>query len=506
MKKLVSFLGSKIRIKLILTICAVIVFFIAVILLTSKPLLFRAFTKSTYNHLVSTANTIDYYNPDSSGYFFDLYYISTGNNVDFELADSDGMLIYTSEGEGSPLSSSHFPSSGNDRPEYESMQKSDTKMSTYNYEDFEIKRKTATDADYFIYHRQLLSGQTVYIYTPVANVENVVSVAQRVYSFFAIAMFILIGIVFCLISSGFTKPLEEMNDVTGDMAKLNFDRKCKDYGRDEIGELGKSINSLSTALDFALMDLKDKNRQLEKDIELRRDLDNARKSFISNVSHELKTPIAIISGYAEGLYEGISNDPQVIRDYCGVIKDESEKMNELVLELLELSKLESKTRPFKPDYFDIGDMITSLISHLSIQLSDAGVTVTNNVPDSLICYAESEKIELVLKNYITNAISHCEGEKKIIIGSEKDDKTIRISVFNTGNHIAEDDLSGIWDSFYRADKSHGRSQNRFGLGLSIVKSIMENHKCSYEAKNKEKGVEFTFTVAEDKSYYEANEG
>ena len=102
-------------------------------------------------------------------------------------------------------------------------------------------------------------------------------------------MIITMSVIFYILVAKFTNPLVEMNDITKDMAALNFDRKCGNYGSDEIGELGNSINTLSTTLDSTLMDLKDKNEQLEKDIERRHALDNARKSFISNVSHELKT-------------------------------------------------------------------------------------------------------------------------------------------------------------------------------------------------------------------------
>lgn len=506
MKKLVSLFRGKIRVKVFVLIFAVIACFITLILVSTEPILFRAFTNKTYSDLATIANTVDRYSPDASGYYFDLYYISSANSVDFELADSEGNLIYTSAGTGSALSSSHFPSAGNTGTEYDSMTEATDHKTGINSDDFEIKKKSGSNAEYFVYHRQLLSGDIIYIYSSVADVENVVSVAETVYTVFAVAMLIIMAIFFYIIASKFTKPVEEMNDVTGDMAALNFDRKCEDYGKDEIGELGRSINALSTSLSEALKDLNEKNEQLEKDIQLRLDLDNARKSFISNVSHELKTPIAIISGYAEGLCEGISDDPQVIKDYCGIIKDESAKMNELVLEILELSKLESKTVPLNPDYFDIGDAVSSLLSHLSMQIEENGIKVENNVPSSLICYAQGDKIEIVLKNYITNAISHCGDEKKIIIGSEKKENTILISVFNTGEKISEEDMNGIWDSFYRADKAHKRSENRFGLGLSIVKSIMENHKCNFGAENKENGVEFTFEVADDESYYEENEG
>lgn len=503
MKKLVSLFSGKIRVKLFAIIFAIVVSLLILVSFISYNVLFRSFTASTYRKLCAAADTIDLLIPDEGTYYYDLYSLSENQNVDFEITDRDGYLLYTTKGSGSALSSSHFAASGSTTSEYPDMLASSKYKKDFGYPNFEIKKKAATNADYFVYHTELFSGDMLYIYSPVADVEDIVSVADKVYSVFSLVMVALMGAAFFFISTSFTKPVEAMNDVTKDMAALNFGRKCDNYGKDEIGELGRNINILSDTLDSTLMDLKDKNEQLEKDIELRLALDNARKSFISNVSHELKTPIAIISGYAEGLYEGISDDPQVIREYCGIINEESKKMNDLVLELLELSKLESKTAPFTPDYFDIGECVTSIVNHLSLKTGENGITVLNNISPDLECYAQGDKIEIVLKNYITNAISHCGGEKRITIDSEDLGKSLRITVFNTGDNISEEDLPEIWDSFYRADKAHGRSESRFGLGLSIVKSIMINHGCSYGVENTGDGVKFSFEVAKDSDYYEA---
>lgn len=494
--------SGKIRVKVFSATLLVLVISIVLLSVISYPLLFRVFTDNTYRKLSGIAQSIDLLIPDTGAYYFDLYSLAQNNNIEFEIVSTDGMLLYTSQGSGSATSTAHFPSSGSTKPEYEGMSDQTTHTLGSGYHNFEIKKKNASNAEYFIFNSEISTGDTVYVYYPVADIENIVSVADRVYSVMSVAAVIIIGIIFVVIVSRITKPVEEMNNVTGKMASLDFSRKCDDYGKDEIGELGRSINTLSDKLNITLEDLKDKNAQLEKDIQLRLSLDNARKSFISNVSHELKTPIAIISGYAEGLQEGIIDDPESIREYCSIINDESHKMNELVLELLELSKLESGAQPFSPDYYDIGENISDIIDHLSLQIEGNGITVENRVPLSLECFAQGDKIEIVIKNYITNAISHCSGEKKIIIDSRESVNMIRISVFNTGEHIAEEDISEIWDSFYRADKAHGRSENRFGLGLSIVKSIMTRHNCGFGVENVENGVRFSFDVPKGPDYYD----
>ena len=501
MKKIIALFTGKIKVKVVTITLAALLISIIILTSVSYPVLFRFFTGDTYRKLSNIAESIDLLIPDTGAYYFDLYSLSQNNGVDFEIVNTENVLVYTTKGAGSALSPSHFATTGSTVPEFTEMTKS-TRRLKGSYRNFEILRKNASNAEYFVYHADISTGDMVYLYYPVSDIENVVALSDRVYSVMSIAAVALIGVIFVIIVSRITSPIEQMNSVTGKMASLDFSRKCEDYGKDEVGELGRRINELSDKLNHTLADLKDKNAQLENDIQLRLALDNARKSFISNVSHELKTPIAIISGYAEGLYEGISDDPQTIREYCGIINNESQKMNELVLELLELSKLESGSQPFLPDYYDIGKSISNILAHLSLQIKTNGITVENHVPSSVICYAQGDKIEIVLKNYITNAISHCSGEKKIVIFCEKLKDTIRFSVCNSGEGIAAEDISEIWDSFYRADKAHGRSENRFGLGLSIVKSIMTTHRCAYGVENIRGGVKFTFEVPEDSSYYE----
>lgn len=492
---------SKIRIKIFATILAVLTLFFVVITVITSPALFIVLSNRTYKQHSLAAEQIKACIPGSVSYYFDLYAIALNNNIDFEILNPDGTIYYASSSD-SVQGTSHQPSSGANSSNYSNTIQSNEYSYAIKKENFEIRKLIAADARYFVYSTNLETGETLHIYSSVADVESIVSVSRAVFLTLFMSLFIFFSLVFYLLVAKFTKPLVEMNDITKDMAALNFSRRCGDYGRDEIGQLGNSINTLSSTLDATLIDLKDKNEQLEKDIERRHALDNARKSFINNVSHELKTPIAIISGYAEGVCEGISNDPEVIKEYCNIIKSETNKMNGLVVELLELSKIESGAQLFKPDYYDLGSVTSSIINHLSLQLDAKGISVINKIPVSLACYAEADKIEIVLNNYITNAISHCTKQKQIEISYADNGKSYTVYIYNSGEHIAANDLPEIWDSFYRADKSHARSENRFGLGLSIVKGIMTNHKCSYGVENVENGVRFFFETAKDSNFYE----
>lgn len=503
MKKLAKKISKSVRAKIIISILSVLTVFFTVFSIFSNQLLFRVFVRETYKNLKDVATEVQDMTPGSAGYYFTVYSLASEKNVTIEIVEGVNLLIYTTANSSSALDPGSFSGSSNTRSAYSQMKDSKRYSNTFGYENFEIKSRSGPGTDYFIYSSVDDADHTTYVFSPVADVENVVAVAGTVFWAFTFILVIAMALVLTEITRRFTGPIVEMNKVTKQMAALNFEGKCKDYGRDEIGQLGESINTLSKSLDLTLEDLQVKNKQLEKDIELRMQLDNARRSFISNVSHELKTPIAIITGYAEGLCEGIITDPEMIKEYCSIINDEGQKMNSLVVELLELTKLESKSAPFVPEQFCIGIKIKALLNHLSLKFEQAKITVINSVPIDLMCYGQADKLEIVIKNYVTNAISHCGGDRIIKIDSTDMGSKYRINVFNTGEIIGENDIDEIWDSFYRADKAHGRQENRFGLGLSIVKSIMQHHDAEFGVKNEENGVSFYFDVYKDINAYDS---
>ena len=467
---------------------AILTVFFGVICFVAGPALSTVLIYRTYINLRDISDEIDSVPPGGSNYYFDLYTIAVNNNISFELINEDSTIAYQSSEGYSAQSSAHIYSPSATDSEYLQTEN----VTTYNFRNssglYERRRKIATKAEYLVFSDDLSSNEKIHIFSSVAIIDSNVEVATRVFILICVFMALLMLIFVFRYVSRFTKPLEEMNDITKDMANLNFARKCQPYSKDEIGQLGDNINVLSTTLDTTLHDLRQKNLQLEADIEHRRE-------FISNVSHELKTPIAIISGYAEGLSSGISDDPAVIQEYCEIISEESKKMNGLVVELLELSKLESFTEKLNPESYNLSEQINDVLSHFSLLASEKGISVRNNIPDNLYCFAQKDKIEIIIKNYISNAISHCKNEMKIELNCEESDDRWIIKVFNTGDRIEESDLNRIWESFYRADKAHSRNENRFGLGLSIVKAIADNHGMNCSAHNEANGVTFDFEVA-----------
>ena len=479
---------NRIRTKMFISLFAILTVFFGVICCVAGPALSAVLIYRTYNNLIDITKEIDSIPPGSSTYYFDLYSIAVNNNINFELINPDNTIAYQSTDGYSAQSSAHIYSSSATDSEYLQTEN----VTTYNYNNnsglYERRKKIATKAEYLVYTDELSSNEKIHIFSSVAIIDSNVEVATNVFILICIFIALIMLLFVYKYISRFTKPLEEMNDVTKDMANLNFARKCKPYSKDEIGELGNNINVLSTTLDSTLHDLRQKNLQLEADIDHRRE-------FISNVSHELKTPIAIISGYAEGLSSGISDDPEVIKEYCEIINEESKKMNGLVVELLELSRFESIAETFNPSNYNLSEQINDVISHFSLLISDKGITVTNNVPENIYCYAQKDKIEIILKNYISNAISHCKNEMRIVLNLIDSDDRWLIKVFNSGDCIDESDLNRIWESFYRADKAHSRNENRFGLGLSIVKAIADNHGMNCSVHNESDGVTFDFEVS-----------
>ena len=244
----------------------------------------------------------------------------------------------------------------------------------------------------------------------------------------------------------------------------------------------------------ALAELKEKNEQLERDIAQKEKIDEMRKEFLSNVSHELKTPIALIQGYAEGLKEAVNSDEESRDFYCDVIMDEASKMNGMVKKLLDLNHIEFGDIELNPVDFDIVSVISNYLSASDILIKQKEVNLTFEDSDPVYVCADEYYVEEVFNNYFSNALNHVDGEKKISIRVEKLDSFAKISVFNTGENIPEESLPQIWDKFYNVDKARTREYGGSGVGLSIVKAIVEKMGGEYGAVNYNEGVEFYFTV------------
>ena len=223
-------------------------------------------------------------------------------------------------------------------------------------------------------------------------------------------------------------------------------------------------------------------------------LDESRSEFVSNVSHELKTPIALIQGYAEGLKEGINDDPESTEFYCDVIIDEAGKMNRMVKNLLTLNQLEFGTDEVEFERFDIVKLVKGVIASCDILIQQVNANVDFIADETAYVWADEFKTDQVVRNYLTNAIHHVGNEKRIEVKIVSMDGKVCVSVFNSGKPIPEEDVPKLWDKFYKVDKAHTREYGGNGIGLSIVKAIMESFHQGYGVKNYDNGVEFWFEL------------
>ncbi len=357
-----------------------------------------------------------------------------------------------------------------------------------------IQRKdNRMQTDFLEMWGSLPDGSFFLLRTALESIALSASIATRFLLYIGLGAIVISGIVIYILSRRFSKPILELAEISEKMSEMDFNAKYEGKEKNEIGVLGNSINKMSSNLEMAISELKEANEQLKKDNELKTQIDEMRKEFISNVSHELKTPIALIQGYAEGLKEGV-NDAEDRDYYCDVIMDESAKMNIMVKKLLTLNQLESGADILQKEEFDLSALIKNYVQSSEILTSAKEVKVNLKVDDECMVVADEFKIEEVLMNFFSNALNHCEGEKEIDVTLSKGDNEVTVTVFNTGKQIPAESIDRIWEKFYKVDKARTRAYGGSGVGLSIVKAIMEAHGGRYGVENKENGVSFFFTL------------
>ena len=333
----------------------------------------------------------------------------------------------------------------------------------------------------------------IFCVSSIQPIEEASEVINEFYFYLFLALIAIAVILALIYSNMISKPLVTLTLVANKMANMDFSVICSTEREDEIGSLAHSLNMLSNNLHNALIDLKDKNKKLEDDIEKERQLENMRKEFTANVSHELKTPIGIIEGYAEGIKDGVVTGDDAIL-YLETIIDEAKKMSVLVTNMLELSKLESGTS--KPNFedFNINRLIAKVIRkhEPEFEAHKFKVNFNSSSPYSYV-YADAFQMEQVFTNLITNAIKYTPPGNDINIDIEEGLDKFRLSVQNMGTNIPKDEINKLFDKFYRVDKSRERTQrNSTGLGLSIVKNILKLHNSEFNIRNIDGGVEFYF--------------
>lgn len=348
---------------------------------------------------------------------------------------------------------------------------------------------------YYIYLIGTLdNGDYIMLRASVESIQESAQISNQFFIYVTICVSCVSFLAMLFISKRFTEKIVDLAKITQKMSHLDFAQKYPVETEDEIGILGNSINTLSETLEKTLGELKSANVQLKRELEQKVQIDEMRKEFLSNVSHELKTPIALIQGYAEGLQENINDDEESREFYCEVIMDEASKMNVLVKKLLDLNQIEFGTETLTMEHFDIVSTIDNILSNAEILFRQKEATLRFNAKNEIYVWGDVYLVEEAFTNYMSNALNHVDGDKIIEVKVEKTGKVVRISVFNTGARIPKEDIEQIWVKFYKVDKARTREYGGSGVGLSIVKATMERLGQQYGVENRENGVEFWFTL------------
>lgn len=359
-----------------------------------------------------------------------------------------------------------------------------------------IVKDQLTKTDYVELWGNLSNGDMFLLRTALDSIRESVAISNRFLAYAGIGSSLISGVVIWFLTRKYTRPIMELAAISKRMADLDFGVKYRGKTENEIGILGENINHMSKELEHTISELKTLNMELTKDIENKEKLEEMRIDFLSGISHELKTPIALIQGYAEGLKDGILEDKGEKDYYCDVIMDEASKMNEIVKKLIVLNHLEYEKDNAKVERINLSQLILHYMENISFYLKQNNILLSHNISRDLYIWGDEFKIEEVMDNYFTNALHHVKedkkGNKRIHVSVTEEEKTIKITVFNTGEHIPEEALERVWEKFYKIDKSRTREYGGSGIGLSIVKAIMESLRQNYGVENTCEGVAFWF--------------
>ena len=414
---------KSVRVKLFITLSVIVIFIVALLVIMNSMVLETFYMVSKINSVKKEYNKInDMYNNNESSILLKIRNDALANNFDIMVENEDYMLVFSTNENFSNMISQNLE---NNRLKLFGKRE----RVLYSNNNMEIKKVTTSSLNSILLSGELDNGYKIYIQIPISAIEESVRISNNLLLIIGVIAIVIAGIAVSYVSRRFTNPILELNVIANKMSKLDFSKKYEPTGsNDEIDELGKSINLMSQKLEGTIKQLRSSNIELERDIEEKSKIDEMRKQFISDVSHELKTPIALIQGYAEGLVENVNADDESRKYYAEVILDESNKMDKLVRQLLELMRLEYGKREFNNDTFNICELIQEVIRKCNVMLEEKGIKEVRFEADKKVnVYADEFYIEQAFTNYFTNAIKHTKeinGEKYIEIKLKEDKEKV----------------------------------------------------------------------------------
>ena len=358
----------------------------------------------------------------------------------------------------------------------------------------ELWERTAAGASYSSGKHVRLAGVTEQYIVEISTSYDSIAQASTVSIQFSLIVGLIVLIIAILsysrLSKRVTEPITQITSIANQIAHLDFSQKCSVSTGGEIEDMANSVNTMSDFMQSHIARLQEANEQLKADIAEKKELEEARKNLVANLSHDLKTPIGLIAGYADGLRSGMAKTDEEIRDYCDVIHDESDRMMAMILRMMELFRLESGTVELEPEEFDLKDLLDYVVEIFSVEIERVGIHFTSDYKDCLYVTTDYFSAEQVITNYMQNAIAHMGFGKNLNLYVEELETAYRVCVFNSSDPIPEEELPRLWERFYRLDRSRARSGRQSGLGLSIVKRNMELLGGEYGVRNVEGGILF----------------
>ncbi len=328
----------------------------------------------------------------------------------------------------------------------------------------------------------------VVLWTMVEAVEHSVQLWNQV-SLYIVAMVLAAGLIVSVwMARSISKPIEQIQKVSRQMAQLDFSTKAEEQtGVQELSELAVSVNQMADHLEASI-------QQLQADVDRQKKLEQMRREFVANVSHEMKTPLCLLQMYAENLkynVEGIDRE-----EYCSIIIDEVERLNELVAGMLELSTVENDLADMAHTPIELGELVQHVLTRMAPVLSHC--QVIRNFQGAFPILGDQKYLEMAVGNFLSNAATHTKEGGQVRVSLKEQENWIVLTVENQGEQIPEERMNRLWDSFYKVDQSRVRTgETHAGLGLAIVKQVVQRHGGSCQVCNLSDGVAFSFQIPKD---------
>ena len=315
---------------------------------------------------------------------------------------------------------------------------------------------------------------------PLYSVHEVVDIVENFLLVFLVIIFggsLLFAYFF---SRGISRPIVSLNRLSREMGNLNFSQKYRGFRKDEIGQLGETLNHISDELEGAIL-------KLQEELDKERTFEKMRQRFTAQVSHEIQTPLAVIKSYAEALEDGILENREEEREYFVTIQKEADKISGIASDLLDLAQIESGAYQLKKETVFGVEVIASVVERFVNTYPEKNIIFNNHCDPERKLTMDRKRMEQVFYNLLNNAIKHVSPADGVIqVGCETQGKEWIVSVYNVGKSIPENEINQIWEYFYKAHSD----KKGTGLGLAIVKGIIICHGGKVAVDNRDNGVWF----------------